>query len=156
MCLKIKVARDSLLDPDFVLIARTDAIAVEGFQQALDRAHAYLAAGADMIFVEAPETVEQIECIAQAIPQPKLINMFYGGKTPLVPTQKLQAMGYRLAIIPSDLQRAAVKAMQRALDAIKATGDSSAVAKELASFKEREQIIGTSDWLKYDQMPNTK
>jgi 2-methylisocitrate lyase-like PEP mutase family enzyme len=152
MCLKIKVARDSLRDPDFFIIARTDAIAVEGFEQALDRAHAYLAAGADMIFVEAPETIEQIERIAKEIPQPKLINMFYGGKTPLVPMPRLQALGYRLAIIPSDLQRAAIKAIQRTLAAIKATGDSSSLAAELASFKEREQIIGTSEWLKFDEM----
>jgi 2-methylisocitrate lyase-like PEP mutase family enzyme len=154
MCLKIKVARDSLRDQDFVIIARTDAIAVEGFEQALERAHAYLASGADMIFVEAPETIEQIEQIAKAIPQPKLINMFYGGKTPLVPMVRLQALGYRLAIIPSDLQRAAIRAIQRTLAAIKSSGDSSALASELASFKEREQIIGTADWLRFDELPN--
>lgn len=152
MCLKLRVARESLLDPDFVVIARTDGIAVEGFERALDRAHAYLAAGADMIFVEAPETIEQIERIARDIPQPKLINMFYGGKTPLVPTRQLQALGYRIAIIPSDLQRAAVRAMQRTLAAIKSTGDSSAVADQLASFKEREQIVGAADWLRFDRI----
>lgn len=120
MCQKIKVSRDSLHDDAFVVIARTDAIAVEGFQRALDRAHAYLEAGADMIFVEAPETIEQIERIAREISQPKLINMFYGGKTPLVSIHRLQELGYQLSIIPSDLQRAAIRAMQQTLAAIKA------------------------------------
>jgi 2-methylisocitrate lyase-like PEP mutase family enzyme len=152
MCLKIRVARDSVIDPDFVIIARTDAIAVEGLSQALDRARAYLEAGADMIFVEAPESIEQIERIAQAIPQPKLINMFHGGKTPLVPFKRLQELGYKLVIIPSDLQRAAIRAMQKTLLAIRTSGDSCALAAEMASFKEREQIIGTADWLKFDEL----
>jgi 2-methylisocitrate lyase-like PEP mutase family enzyme len=152
MCLKIRVARDSLIDPDLLIIARTDAIAVEGFEQALERARAYLDAGADMIFVEAPESVQQIEEIAKAIPQPKLINMFYGGKTPLVPRERLQALGYKLIIIPSDLQRAAIRAMQKALAAIAASGDSAALAAELVSFAEREKIVGAADWLALDRM----
>jgi 2-methylisocitrate lyase-like PEP mutase family enzyme len=152
MCLKIRVARDSLIDPDFVIIARTDAIAVEGLSRALDRARAYLEAGADMIFVEAPESIEQIEQIATAIPQPKLINMFHGGKTPLLPLKRLQELGYKLVIIPSDLQRAAIRAMQKTLVAIRTAGDSRALAAEMASFKEREQIIGTADWLKFDEL----
>jgi 2-methylisocitrate lyase-like PEP mutase family enzyme len=152
MCLKIRVARDSVIDPDFVIIARTDAIAVEGLSKALDRARAYLEAGADMIFVEAPESIEQIEQIATAIPQPKLINMFHGGKTPLVPLKRLQELGYKLVIIPSDLQRAAIRAMQKTLLAIRTSGDSGALAAEMASFKEREQIIGTTDWLKFDEL----
>ena len=82
MCHKIKVARESLRDPDFVLIARTDAIAVEGIEAAILRAEAYLKAGADVIFIEAPENIEHIELIASRIKQPKLINMFYGGKLP--------------------------------------------------------------------------
>lgn len=155
MCQKIKVARDSLHDDAFVVIARTDAIAVEGFQQALDRAHAYLEAGADMIFVEAPETIEQIERIAREISQPKLINMFYGGKTPLVSIHRLQELGYQLSIIPSDLQRAAIRAMQQTLAAIKASGDSSSIAESLASFKEREEIVGTAEWLALDRLQTT-
>lgn len=152
MCHKIGVVRDSLHDPDFVVIARTDAIAVEGLSSALTRARAYLSAGADMIFVEAPESIEQIEEIAAAIPEPKLINMFYGGKTPLVPQERLQELGYKLVIIPSDLQRAAIRSMQTTLEAIKSHGDSSSVADGLASFQEREKIIGTADWLTYDQL----
>ncbi len=148
MCHKIKVARQYLRDPDFVLIARTDAIAVEGFESAIQRAEAYLHAGADVIFIEAPETVEQIELIAQRIKQPKLINMFYGGKTPMVPTQRLQELGYRIVIIPSDLQRAAIKAMQNTLAEIASSGNSMKVAEQMVSFKEREMIVETEKYFK--------
>lgn len=148
MVQKIKVARDVLHNDDFVLIARTDAIAVEGFSSAMIRAKAYLAAGADVIFVEAPQTIEQIEFIAKEIKEPKLLNMFYGGKTPLVPREKLQALGYELVIIPSDLQRAAIFAIQKTLAAIKDLGDSSSMADELVSFQDREQLIDTAGYLK--------
>lgn len=152
MCHKIRVARQSLRDPDFVLIARTDAIAIEGFDAAIVRAKAYLKAGADMIFVEAPETEAQIEEIARQIPEPKLINMFVGGKTPLVATEKLQSLGYRLIIIPSDLQRASIKAMQKTLTEIKRVGHSAALVSEMVSFNEREQIVDTKRYLELDVM----
>lgn len=151
MCQKIKVAREHLQDPDFVLIARTDAIAVEGIENAIIRAEQYLRAGADVIFVEAPETIAQIELIAQRISQPKLINMFYGGKTPMVPVQKLAALGYRLMIIPSDLQRAAIKAMQNTLTAIAEEGNSMKIADQLTSFAEREAIVETEKYLQMDR-----
>ncbi|MCJ9711661.1 isocitrate lyase/phosphoenolpyruvate mutase family protein, partial [Bordetella hinzii] len=134
------------------VIARTDAIAVEGFEAAIARAERYVQAGADMIFVEAPETLEQIREIARRLPGPKLINMFYGGKTPLVPIDELSALGYQLAIIPSDLQRAAIHAMQKTLAQIRATGDSSALAEELTSFKEREEIVQTRRYLALDAL----
>lgn len=150
MCRKVHIARQTLSDPDALVIARTDAIAVEGFEAALSRAERYLKAGADMIFVEAPETLEQIRAIAERLPGLKLINIFYGGKTPLTPLADLAAMGYRLAIIPSDLQRAAIHAMQATLAAIKQTGDSSALADQLTSFKEREEIVQTRRYLALD------
>jgi len=150
MCRKVHIARQTLSDPDTLVIARTDAIAVEGFDAAITRAERYLKAGADMIFVEAPETLAQIRAIADRLPGLKLINMFYGGKTPLVPLPELAAMGYRLAIIPSDLQRAAIHAMQATLAAIKQTGDSSALAEQLTSFKEREAIVQTQRYLALD------
>lgn len=141
MVLKIKAAVAARKDPDFLIIARTDAIAVEGFEAAIKRANEYVAAGADMIFVEAPQTLEQIQMIAKQVTAPKLMNMFYGGKTPLVPVDDLQKMGYQLVIIPSDLQRAAIRAMQNTLQAIKKDGDSKAMSAQLASFAEREKII---------------
>lgn len=150
MCRKVHIARQTLADADTLVIARTDAIAVEGFDAAIARAERYLKAGADMIFVEAPETREQIRAIAERLPGLKLINMFYGGKTPLVPLPELAAMGYRLSIIPSDLQRAAIHAMQATLAAIRQTGDSSALADRLTSFKEREAIVQTQRYLALD------
>ena len=99
------------------------------------------------IFVEAPESVEQIEALAKAIPEPKLINMFHGGKTPMVARPRLQKLGYRLIIIPSDLQRATIAALQRTLSAIAADGDSAAVRDELVSFADRELIVRTNQYL---------
>jgi 2-methylisocitrate lyase-like PEP mutase family enzyme len=144
---KIKVMKDAQLDPDFLVIARTDAIAAESFNAAIDRSHAYLEAGADVIFVEAPENVGQIEEVARLIPQPKLINMFASGKTPLVPKERLRELGYKFIIIPSDLQRASIKGTQRVLSAIHANGDSSIVADLMVPFNERELIVGTSEYL---------
>jgi 2-methylisocitrate lyase-like PEP mutase family enzyme len=151
MAQKLRAARDAMSDPDLVLIARTDALAIEGLDAAIERSHAYAAAGADVIFVEAPVSVEQIETIARRVPQPKLINMFQGGKTPLMPVARLKALGYRIVIIPSDLQRAAIRAMEDVLAAIRRDGNSAAVAERMASFADREEIVGTASYLARDR-----
>ena len=151
MVQKLRAARDAAADPDLVLIARTDALAVEGLDAAIDRAHAYAAAGADVLFVEAPESLEQIETIASRLPYPKLINMFQGGKTPLVPAARLHDLGYRIVIIPSDLQRAAIRAMQEVLAALARDGHSAALANRMATFTDREEIVGTSSYLERDR-----
>jgi 2-methylisocitrate lyase-like PEP mutase family enzyme len=151
MVQKIRAAVRSRQDKNFLIIARTDAIAVEGFDAAIARAATYHAAGADMLFVEAPQTLEQIEAIGRQITAPKLINMFYGGKTPLVPVEQLKAFGYALVIIPSDLQRAAIKSMQLTLEAIRLDGDSHAMSDGLVSFNDREKIIDTQKYFDFDQ-----
>jgi 2-methylisocitrate lyase-like PEP mutase family enzyme len=151
MAQKLRAAREALDDADFVLIARTDAIAVEGFDAAIARAEAYAAAGADVVFVEAPETVAQIEEVARRLPMPKLINMFQGGKTPLVPLPRLAELGYRIVIIPSDLQRAAIRAMQEVLAVLRRDGNSAVLADRLASFQEREQVVDTAAYLALDR-----
>ena len=148
MCEKIRAACAAHQDPNFMIIARTDAIAVEGFESAIKRALEYKQAGADIIFVEAPETLEQIEKIAQCIPGPKLLNMFHSGKTPVVAKERLKELGYSVVIIPSDLQRAAIKAMQTTLQVILSEGHTENIADQLVSFKEREAIIGTEKFLK--------
>jgi len=147
MVQKLKAVRDALRDPDFVVIARTDAIAVEGFAAAIDRACAYREAGAQMIFVEAPTSEAEIAEIAKRVPGWKLINMFEGGKTPLLPVSRLEALGYHLVIIPSDTQRAAIKAMQRVLAAIARDGSSAAMRGDMATFKEREALVDTVAYL---------
>ena len=156
MGIKIRAAIKARTHTDFLIIARTDAIAVEGFSKSIERALYYLDAGADMIFVEAPETIEQIEKIAATITQPKVINMFYGGKTPLVSSEELKQMGYNIVIIPSDLQRTAMKAMQITLETIQKNGNSSDVANTLLSFKDREEIIETDKFFKFVATPNNQ
>ena len=151
MAAKLRAVRDAATDPDLVLIARTDALAVEGLDAALERGRAYAEAGADVIFVEAPTTEAEIEAIAQRLPYPLLINMFQGGKTPLVPLARLAAWGYRIVIIPSDLQRAAIHAMEETLAAIERDGNSGAVASRLASFREREDVVGTPGYIEIDR-----
>ncbi len=147
MVAKLRAAVDARGDDGPLLIARTDAIAVEGFEAALERALRYREAGADVLFVEAPENEEQIEAIAARLPGPKLINMFFGGKTPLLPADRLAALGYSIVIIPSDLQRAAMRAMADTLDAIARDGDSRSMADRMFSFDEREEIVETADLL---------
>ena len=147
MAQKLRAARDATGDADLVLIARTDALAIEGLDAAIARAHVYAAAGADVIFVEAPVSIEQIETIAHRVPQPKLINMFQGGKTPLVPVARLKALGYQIVIIPSDMQRAAIRAMDDVLAALTRDGSCAALADRMATFKEREDVVDTAGWL---------
>jgi 2-methylisocitrate lyase-like PEP mutase family enzyme len=146
MVQKLRAARDAVGD-DLVLIARTDALAVEGFDGAVERAHRYMEAGAEVIFVEAPVSEQQIADLAKALPYPRLLNMFHGGKTPVVPLDALRALGYRLVIVPSDLQRAALAAMTRTLEALSRDGHSLGLAAEMLSFGEREEIVGTPSWL---------
>jgi 2-methylisocitrate lyase-like PEP mutase family enzyme len=151
MVQKLKAVRDALHDSDFIVIARTDAIAVEGFSAAIDRASAYHEAGADMLFVEAPTSEDEIAEIAKSLPGFKLINMFEGGKTPLLPASRLEVLGYHAVIIPSDTQRAAIKAMQRVLAAIARDGSSAAMRGDMVSFTEREALIDTAGYIERDR-----
>jgi 2-methylisocitrate lyase-like PEP mutase family enzyme len=151
MVQKLKAVRDALHDLDFYVIGRTDAIAVEGFEAAIERASAYIEAGADIIFVEAPTSEQQIIDIAKRLPGFKLINMFYGGKTPLLPVERLEKIGYHVVIIPSDTQLAAIKAMQRVLATIARDGSAAAMIDDMASFAEREEVVGTAAYLDRDR-----
>ena len=150
MVQKIRAARDAASDPDLVIIARTDAVAVEGFDAAIARAEAYADAGADVLFVEAPQSEAQIKEIGERLPQPKLLNMFLGGKTPIVPLDRLKTWGYRLVIVPSDLQRAALFAMSEVLSVLKEDGNSARLADHMASFADREEIVGTAAYMDLD------
>jgi 2-methylisocitrate lyase-like PEP mutase family enzyme len=111
----------------------------------------YMEAGADVAFIEAPTTEAEIEEIARRIPGPKLINMFLGAKTPLLSTMRLKEIGYKIVIIPSDTQRAAIRAMQRVLETIKRDGHSAAMADDMASFKDREVIVNTEAFMDLDR-----
>jgi 2-methylisocitrate lyase-like PEP mutase family enzyme len=143
---KIKAAVDTRRDSDMAIIARTDARAVEGLQPALDRMNAYLEAGADVAFVEAPQSVEEMEKIPPSLGKPALINIFEGGKTPPLPLKQLQAMGYRLGIYPSQTHRAAIFAAQEVLAVLKREGDTAAFEDRMATFDDREKAVDTAGW----------
>ena len=143
---KIKAAVDTRQDRDLLLIARSDARAVEGLDAAIERVNAYLEAGADIGFVEAPQSVEELRIVARNVNGPALVNVFEGGKTPMLGAGELAAMGFRLGIYPSQTQRAAIHAAQRVLAALKADGDTRRIEAELATFEERENAVGTAYW----------
>jgi carboxyvinyl-carboxyphosphonate phosphorylmutase len=143
---KIKAAVDARRDADMVIIARSDARAVEGLQAAIDRVNAYLDAGADVGFVEAPQTVEELRIVGREVRGPALVNVFEGGKTPMLGAKELEHMGFRFGIYPSQTHRAAIRAAQRVLAAMKRDGDTRAVEAELATFQEREDAVGTAAW----------
>jgi 2-methylisocitrate lyase-like PEP mutase family enzyme len=149
MCDKIKAATDARRDGDFLIAARSDAIAVEGFEAALERVQAYKEAGADILFMEAPETPEQIAALPERLPGPLMINMFKGGRTPFTPVKTLGELGFSLVIIPSDLQRAVIKAMGQVLGAIRQDGDSAAVGDLLCPLPERDVVVEQDDWLAF-------
>ncbi|HJU18164.1 MAG TPA: oxaloacetate decarboxylase [Stellaceae bacterium] len=143
---KIKAAVDTRRDPDLVIIARSDARAIEGLNAAIDRVNAYLEAGADVGFVEAPQSVEELRIVGRSLTKPALVNVFEGGKTPMVPAADLEAMGFRLGIYPSQTHRAAIRAAQKVLAALKADGDTNRIESDLATFQEREEAVGTARW----------
>jgi 2-methylisocitrate lyase-like PEP mutase family enzyme len=143
---KIQAAVDTRRDPDLVIIARSDARAVEGLQASIDRVNAYFEAGADVGFVEAPQNVEELRTVARQVRGPALVNVFEGGKTPMVPANELEAMGFRLGIYPSQTHRAAIRAAQKMLAALKEDGDTRRIEGDLATFQEREDAVGTGRW----------
>jgi 2-methylisocitrate lyase-like PEP mutase family enzyme len=118
---KIKAAVAARTDPDFVIIARTDARAVVGLDEAVERANAALAAGADMAFVEAVHTMEEIAAVPKRVQGACLLNVVPGGKTPIFHLDEAQSMGYKLAILPGILLKSAIEAYDATLHALKET-----------------------------------
>ncbi|HVC50529.1 MAG TPA: oxaloacetate decarboxylase [Stellaceae bacterium] len=143
---KIKAAVDTRRDADMVIIARSDARAIEGLDAAIDRVNAYLEAGADVGFVEAPQTVEELRTVGRNVNGPNLVNVFEGGKTPMLAANELEEMGFRLGIYPSQTHRAAIRAAQRVLAVLKEDGHTTRIVGELATFQDREVAVGTAAW----------
>jgi methylisocitrate lyase len=143
---KIEAALDARRDPDFLIIARTDARAVLGLEEAIERGKAYRQAGADMIFVDAPESVEELRVISRSIPGPLMVNLSEGGKTPLISARELQEMGYHLVIYPRSAAGAAAKAIQELLAALKKEGTTKNFLDRIVSFEERNQITGLAHY----------
>jgi len=148
---KIKAAVDTRRDPDMVIIARSDARAVEGLSAAIDRVNAYLETGADVGFVEAPQSVEELRIVGRSVNGPNLVNVFEGGKTPMLAASELEEMGFRLGIYPSQTHRAAIRAAQRVLAVLKEDGHTTRIESELATFQERELAVGTATWRELEE-----
>jgi 2,3-dimethylmalate lyase len=143
MAQKVRAAVDARTDPDFVIIARTDARAVEGLDSALDRARRYRDAGADVLFIEALVSEAEIEAAAAAFPDvPLLFNWAEGGKTPPVGLDRLTELGYRIVIFPIGTLLAATAAMRRILQEIAAAGTPASLLGELPTFGEFTDFIG--------------
>jgi 2-methylisocitrate lyase-like PEP mutase family enzyme len=138
---KIRAAVDARRDPDLLIIARTDARAVVGLEPAIERAAACIEAGADVTFVEAPESIAEMAEIPRRLAVPQLVNLVVGGKTPVLAQAELQAMGFAVALYANVALQAAVKAMQGVLGALKRDGALDAVRDHVASFAERQRLV---------------
>lgn len=124
------------------LIARTDAIAVEGFEEAIRRGKAFARAGADLVFIESPRNDDELRAIPRLIDAPVLANMVEGGKTPVTPSSDLQSMGYAAVVYPSTAMRAAVRAMQHALTTLLEHGSSEPLNDVMIPWEERQRLVG--------------
>jgi len=142
MVQKIRVAVAARESDDFLIVARTDARTNYGLDEAIKRGQAFQDAGADVVFVEAPESVDEMETICKRIEKPKLINMVDGGETPVLPADDLKALGYSIAIYPATGFLAAGQALRSAYQHIAQTGSSAGVPTPMYNFKEFSELMG--------------
>jgi 2-methylisocitrate lyase-like PEP mutase family enzyme len=138
---KIKAAVDARTSQDFLIIARTDALAEHGFQSTIERAERYIEAGADVTFVEAPQNAEEIRKIPQRLSVPQILNIVVGGKTPVLGQEELAKMGYGLVLYANVALQGAIAGMQAALKQLKAAGRADATSEMIASFAERQRLV---------------
>jgi methylisocitrate lyase len=152
MVQKVKAAVDARRDRDFSFIVRTDAIAVNGLEDALDRMSAYKEAGADILFIEAPRTKEEMRRITRTVPGFHLANMVdQGGKTPVLPPKELKEMGFKIAIYPGTLWMASIKAMQEVLQVLKEDGTATRYYPRMVSFQEVFEVVGRSKFVELEK-----
>jgi methylisocitrate lyase len=146
MSAKIRAAVAARRDPDFVIVARTDARSVEGFDAATARSRAYRSAGADMIFPEALESAEEFARFAEAIPSPKLANMTEFGRSPLLSFHELADLGYQAVLYPLTAMRAAMYAAEQTLRALRDQGSQRELLDRMQSRAELYDLLGYTDW----------
>lgn len=156
MVQKIKIAVDTRIDPNFVIIARTDARVVEGFDAAIERANKYVEAGADVTFFESPLTIEEMEKIPKLIPVPQQINMVEGGKTPLLSLKDLGNMGYRIVHYGNALSRACMKAMHEMLEILKENGTTLNHQHLMYTWEEFNDLVRTTELEDIERKYNIK
>ena len=140
---KVRAAVDARSGSDFVIVARTDAIATHGIEEALRRLRSYADAGADVLFADGTATLEHLAAIPRALPRPTMANMVEGGKTPLVPAAELERLGYRLVIFPNSLVRLFARAGAILLAALRASGTTAGARHDMLSFDELNDLLGT-------------
>jgi 2-methylisocitrate lyase-like PEP mutase family enzyme len=138
---KIKAAVDARSSNDFLIIARTDAIAVDGFEPAIERAQRYIEAGADVTFVEAPERADDIRKIPQQLSVPQVINVVVGGKTPVFAQDDLAKMGFGLVLYANVALQGAIAGMQAALKQLRTSGRMEEASALVVSFRERQRLV---------------
>jgi 2-methylisocitrate lyase-like PEP mutase family enzyme len=156
---KLAAALTSRTDPDFCIIARTDARGVNGFDDAIQRGRAFARLGVDAVFIEAPQSEAELEEIPRALPNiPLLVNVFKGGKTPMLPVERLQQMGYRIAIYPSETQSRHLR-HESGTQLAPTRRHNGSDGCGLTTFKDRDQIVGLDDWqtrVEYMALPGDK
>jgi 2-methylisocitrate lyase-like PEP mutase family enzyme len=151
MVAKVRVAVDARRDPNFLVIARTDARTALGLDEALRRAEASARAGADLLFVESPESIEEMERIGRAFHLPLVANMVEGGRTPILPAAELERIGYRLAIHPGLGFLAATAAMDKAFAGLKEHRSSVEPAVPLYEFQAMSRLMGFDEVSAFDR-----
>lgn len=156
MALKVRVAKDTRDDANFQIIARTDARTAQGLDEALRRADAYLAAGADILFVESPESQDEMHAIGRRFKGAALLaNMVPGGRTPILSAAELDAMGFRIVIHPGACMGPAVAAMGQALKHLQSAGDMRGTPSPFAGFDELHPLVGFDEVWAFDQKYGT-
>lgn len=145
MAAKLQAALEARSDPDFVIMARTDALAVNGIDDAIRRAKIYREAGADLIFVEAPESVEQMRRIVGEVDAPHMVNMLPGGKTPLLTAGELQEIGYSVAAYATACTYTIARAVMDLFEALRKTGTTAGLEERMMSFDEFNNLVGLEE-----------
>ncbi len=143
---KIRSAVAAREDPAFVIVARTDALATDGLGAAIDRARAYADAGADVLFVEAPRTIDELDAIGAITEAPTLVNVVEGGRTPQLPAADYQAMGFRIVLYPTAAVRVVARALGEFYQGLRTTGSSRDLADRMVGFDERDDITGKASY----------
>ena len=151
MATKIKVAVGARDSEDFLIIARTDSRTTLGLDEALRRGEAFANAGADVIFIESPETVEEMKLICANFDKPCFANMVEGGRTPLLSAKELEEVGFAIGIFPGTGFLATAKALKDAYGALKADGISNAVSERLYPFEDMNLLMGFEEVLEFDK-----
>ncbi|MDE1146727.1 MAG: isocitrate lyase/PEP mutase family protein [Azospirillaceae bacterium] len=143
---KIKAAVDARRDPDLMIMARTDAAAVHGFDAAIDRAAQFAEAGADILFVEAVTTADEVRALPQRLAKPQLMNMVIGGKTPIFNATDLADLGYGIVLYANAALQGAVTGMQKALTVLRDEKEVKESSGLVAPFAERQRLVGKPEW----------